>query len=274
MMNFKEYAIPAFQEVFDLIDQVCSRLDVGLYLIGAQARDIHFLEKGIKPSRGTRDIDFAIMLPNIERYENVMEELVRVGFRKVKEPYRLIHDTSNTVVDILPFGEIEEQGTVKFTDRQIEVSMVGMSEVLSQPEKIAFGKTIVKVAPLSGMVILKLISYNERKERTKDLEDIKDILVNYFDLNNDRFYDQHLDLLDELSTANFVQEAAARLVGRDMRTILDRNLELKNSIIRIIETEINETGGSITRYFLSKGYFNDAETLKSLFSKLHKGLIE
>ena len=273
-MNFKEYAIPAFQEVFDLLDQVCSRLDVELYLIGAQARDIHFLEKGIKPSRGTRDIDFAIMLPNIESYEKVMDELVRIGFRKVKEPYRLIHDTSNTVVDILPFGEIEEQGTVKFTDRQIEVSMVGMSEVLSLPEKITFGNTIVKVAPLSGMVILKLISYNERKERTKDLEDIKDIMLNYFDLNNDRFYEQHLDLLDELSTANFVQEAAARLVGRDMRTILDRNLELKNSIIRIIETEINETGGSITRYFLSKGYFNDAETLKSLFSKLHKGLIE
>jgi predicted nucleotidyltransferase len=273
-MNFKEYAIPAFKEVFNLVDRVCSDLNIDLYLIGAQARDIHFLEKGIKPSRGTRDIDFAIMLPSIVIYEKVKDELVKQGFRKVNEPYRLIHDSSNTVIDLLPFGEIEEQGTVRFTNRKTELTMIGMSEVLSCPERVMIDSTVVKVAPLSGMIILKLIAYSEKPDRIKDLDDIKDILLHYFDLNNDRFYEEHIDLVDELSDKDFQQEAAARLAGRDMRVILDRNLKLKEIIIQIIEKEINEMGGSMTRYFLSKEYFGDAGKLKTLFLKIYKGLTE
>jgi predicted nucleotidyltransferase len=273
-MNFKEYAIPAFKEVFDLVDDVCSELKISLYLIGAQARDIHFLEKGIKPSRGTRDIDFAIMLPETETYEKVKDELVNRGFRRVSEPYRMIHDQTNTVIDLLPFGEIEEEGTVRFTNRRTELSMIGMSEVLAVPEKIKIDNKIIKVAPLAGMIILKLIAYNEKPDRIKDLDDIRDILLHYFDLNNDRFYEENLDLVVELSDVNFQQEAAARMAGRDMRVILDRNPELKEMISQLILSELNQTGGSITSYFLSKEYFQDAQTLRTIFQLLYKGFQE
>jgi len=132
-MSFKEIT-PWFKEVFSLVDDACKALNVPLYLIGAQARHFHLAQQGIKPGRGTMDIDFAIMLPDMLIYEKLKNDLLTVGFRKVTEPYRMIHDKTNTVIDLLPFGEIEEKGTVKFTDRKTEVSVVGINEIVLRSE--------------------------------------------------------------------------------------------------------------------------------------------
>ncbi|MCA1760960.1 MAG: hypothetical protein LC658_14430, partial [Bacteroidales bacterium] len=51
-------------------------------------------------------------------YEELLHALLKKGFREVTEPYRIIYDATNTVVDLLPFGEVEEKGTVRFTDRK------------------------------------------------------------------------------------------------------------------------------------------------------------
>lgn len=67
-MSFKDLS-PWFKEVFVLIDAACAEMEVPLYLIGAQARHFHLVEKGIRPGRGTMDIDFAIMLPDIATYD-------------------------------------------------------------------------------------------------------------------------------------------------------------------------------------------------------------
>ncbi|MDO8951264.1 MAG: hypothetical protein Q7U86_01505, partial [Draconibacterium sp.] len=74
-MSFKEIT-PWFKEVFTLIDATCKELGISLYLIGAQARHFHLAEQGIKPGRGTMDIDFAIMLPDIDVYDTMLNSLV------------------------------------------------------------------------------------------------------------------------------------------------------------------------------------------------------
>ena len=160
-------------------------------LIGAQARHSHLAEKGIKPLRGTMDIDFAMMLADMNIYEKLLDSLLNKGFRKLTEPYRIIHEATNTVVDLLPFGKVEETGTVKFTDRKTELSVVGLKEVLNRPAAMSLDKeTTVQVTPLEGLIILKLVSFDEKPERTKDLDDIYDILVNYFEINGERFYEK------------------------------------------------------------------------------------
>jgi len=100
-MSFKEIT-PWFKEVFSLVDATCKEMNIPLYLIGAQARNFHLAEQGIKPGRGTMDIDFAIMLPDMDIYDKMLDPLIKKGFRKVTEPYRIIHDKTNTVVDLLP----------------------------------------------------------------------------------------------------------------------------------------------------------------------------
>ena len=82
--TYKELAIPYFKEVFDIIDDVLVKLNIPYYLIGASAVALELLKGGIKPSRGTKDIDFAIMIASIQEFEAVIEELLKYGFNKVQ----------------------------------------------------------------------------------------------------------------------------------------------------------------------------------------------
>ena len=52
--TYKELAIPYFEEVFRIIDDVLSRKNIPYYLVGANAIALELLERGHKPSRGTK----------------------------------------------------------------------------------------------------------------------------------------------------------------------------------------------------------------------------
>ena len=69
--TYKELAIPYFKETFDCIDEVMQEFKIPYYLIGVSAIALELLREGIKPSRGTKDIDFAIMLSSAKAYENI-----------------------------------------------------------------------------------------------------------------------------------------------------------------------------------------------------------
>jgi len=271
-MSFKEIT-PWFKEVFSLVDATCKEMNIPLYLIGAQARNFHLAEQGIKPGRGTMDIDFAIMLPDMDIYDKMLDPLIKKGFRKLTEPYRIIHDKTNTVVDLLPFGEIEEKGSVTFTDRKTEISVLGLKEVLQNPAlKNLDNETNVQLTPLEGIIILKLISFDEKPERTKDLDDIHDILINYFELNSDRFFEILPDVMDEFSEAHFQLEAGTWLAGCDIGIVLNNHASLKEYILSILNKEINQEAGKISRYYYNKAYFEDIETIKGIFNLIIKGI--
>lgn len=271
-MSFKELT-PWFKKVFNLVDDSCQKLNAPLYLIGAQARHFHLAEQGIKPGRGTGDIDFAIMLPDMDIYEELLQSLLKNGFRKVTEPYRIIHDATNTVVDLLPFGEVEQKRTVRFTDRKTELSVVGLKEVLNEPSQMKLDEeTTVQVTPLEGIIILKLISFDEKPERTKDLDDIHDVLIHYFEMNDNRVYEILPDCMDEFSETHFTLEAGAWLAGYDIGKLLAAYDSLKKYIVSILENEVNQEAGKISRYFYNKAYFEDIETIKYIFNLILKGI--
>jgi predicted nucleotidyltransferase len=271
-MSFKEIT-PWFKEVFMLVDDACKTLNIPLYLIGAQARHFHLAEQGIKPGRGTMDIDFAIMLPDMDIYETLKNDLLTAGFRKVTEPYRMIHDKTNTVIDLLPFGEIEEKGTVKFTDRKTEVSVIGLKEILLTSETRQLDEeTVIQVTPLAGIIILKLISFDEKPERIKDLDDIHDIIIHYFEINSDRFYEILPDVMEEFDSSRFMLEAGAWLTGYDIGQILASHNKLKDYILRILENEIKQEAGKMSRYFYNKAYFDDIESVKRVLYLIIMGI--
>jgi hypothetical protein len=60
--TYKELAIPYFKESFDCIDEVMRSMQIPYYLIGVSAIALELLKQGIKPNRGTKDIDFAVMI--------------------------------------------------------------------------------------------------------------------------------------------------------------------------------------------------------------------
>lgn len=272
--TYRELAWPYYREVFLALDSLCREMHIEYYLLGAQARNFHLLESNIQPARGTRDIDFAVMLPQMEDYDRLKQLLIMKGFKEVTEPYRLIHIQTDTIIDLLPFGEIEEEGTVKFTDRKTELSVLGIKEVNESAFEVDLDGITFKVSPLEGLVILKLISFSEKPERRKDLDDISEILRNYFDINQSRFYEEHIDLIDELTPEDFMILAGARLMGRDMKKITSRSVKLTHDIQKIIGNELNEKTGSITQYFLSRHHFRDYDLIRNIFTQLQIGIQE
>jgi predicted nucleotidyltransferase len=183
--SYKRLSIPYFKEVFDLIDAVFREFGINFYLVGANAIALQILKKSnSKPPRGTKDIDFAIMVPTIAKFEEIMDRLVSIGFVRAKNaPNTLIFKNGATVVDILPFGKIEEEFTENFNQRRIDLHVLGFSEVLADSESVLIEDLLVDVPSLPGMVVLKLVSYQDRPEdRQNDVYDILYVIENFYSL--------------------------------------------------------------------------------------------
>ena len=88
--TYKELAIPYFKESFDCIDEVMQELQIPYYLIGVSAIALELLKADIKPGRGTKDIDFAVMISGRDEYESIIAALEVRGFNKVSAPWMRI----------------------------------------------------------------------------------------------------------------------------------------------------------------------------------------
>jgi len=271
--TYKELAIPYFKEVFDSIDEVMIKLKVPYYLIGASAIALELLKDGIKPSRGTKDIDFAIMISSIKDFEIIVEELEKYGFNKVEAPWTLYHPKYNVAIDLLPFGEIEENFTVNFNERYTDLHVLGFSEVLKDVSTVEIENKSVQIPTLPGMVILKFIAWSDRpEERRSDLYDILRIIEHYFELEYDEIIENHNDTFPE---ENFDRlKIAARVLGRKTSKFLNVSEAIKERIQSTIDknTISPETSEIAKQWIQNKDW--DLEYAHMLLEELKKGLFE
>jgi len=177
----------------------------------ASAIALELLKQGIKPGRGTKDIDFAVMISNLIQYENISLALVRNGYNRVKAPWTFYSMKYNVAIDVLPFGEIEEHHTPKFNERHTDLHVLGFKEVLEEAVPFPIEEKIVNIPPIPGMIILKLVAWSDRpEERENDLTDILKIIQHYFDLAFDEIVESH-NFLGYLSCTEHVERDAQTL---------------------------------------------------------------
>jgi len=123
-----------------------------------------------------------------------------------------------------------------------------------------------KVCTLPGIVILKLIAFDDRPEiRQKDIKDIALILKHYFDIESDLIYDDHSDLFDADKDLHYI---AVRVLGRQIKSIISKSEELTSRVIGILEMEINNPEKSVMGQLMVSGsedsIFDAIELLKEL----------
>lgn len=242
--TYKELSIPYFKEVFEIIDEIMVKQKIPYYLIGASAVALELLKDGIKPSRGTKDIDFAIMISSLNDFDKLSNSLVKKGFNKVKAPWTFYSDNYNIVVDILPFGEIEEHDTIQFNERYSDLHVLGFKEVLENPEEVQIEEKIVNIPPLPGMIILKLVAWSDRpEERENDLKDILLIIEHYFNFNFDEIVESHNDIFPEKGFDKLI--IAAEVLGRKSKVYLNKSKSLSNRIFSILEKNLTSESESI-----------------------------
>jgi predicted nucleotidyltransferase len=272
--TYKELAIPYFKEVFDIIDDVLVKLNIPYYLIGASAVALELLKGGIKPSRGTKDIDFAIMIASIQEFEAVVEALLKYGFNKVEAPWTLYNDKFNIVIDLLPFGEIEEKFTLQFNERYTDLHVLGFSEVLQESGTVQIEEKSLKIPSLPGMVILKLIAWSDRPEdRDNDLYDILRIIEHYFDLNFDEIVEHHNDTFPEADDLDQFK-IAARVLGRKASQFLNISEAINDRILKTINDNVANAKDSVIAKQWIRNREWDLEYAVQILEEFKLGLIE
>lgn len=220
---------PRIVEVFGSVSQVITELKMPYVVVGASARDLVLHHgHGAEIRRATDDVDFAMEVPDWNAFNGLKDKLIEQGFIETRAPHRLISAT-DTVVDIVPFGAIEnEQDTIAWPPKGDAImNVLGFKEACEHAEWVRVQSEpeidIPVVTPV-GMSLLKIISWTDRAAelRNKDAKDIAYILTNYEVIP---------EVTDTLYTDTQIMEtydwdltqAAACLLGQRARDIAREN---------------------------------------------------
>ncbi len=276
--NYKDYSFADHKEVYLKLEETFRKFGVHYYLIGANARDVQLYKAGTKPNRGTADIDFAVMLPDMETYLEIRKELKEKGFEDTDggTPYRMYYSESNTVIDLLPYGEIAQKYTVTFPERSIELSVLGMDEVGQSSEEFEHPEGFtLPVSSLHGMVILKLIAWSEKPEkRSKDLKDIKALIDIAFENYEAELFCENSEFADLFDAEDFdICLTGARVLGRKISPVLAQNAELNKQLRAIVENELSSEVGPMAQQMVTE-LFSTVEELKKILEAINTGLNE
>ena len=261
--------------LFEAIERGFKLLGIDFYLVGAIARDTWFAHKGIAPL-GTKDVDFAVYIPSKEDYEKLKKYLSdKEGFNTSTQNELVVFSPEGVQVDLLPFGEIEVEGKVMLEGKGLtQIAVNGFREVYEAGTSIVEfeNEQSFKVCTLPGIVILKLIAFDDRPEvRTKDIKDIALILKHYFDIESDIIYDLHNDLFEDERDTPLI---AARVLGRQIKPILNRSEELEKRIIAILENEISKDEKSKISELMANGTNNSIVEALEILKEILIGINE
>lgn len=270
---------PEIAEMLSSLERGLQKFGIDFYLVGAVARDIWMsgIHK-IAPRRVTRDIDFAVLINDHGTYEALKNYLIASeGFHPYKGDSFVLIWKDKTQVDLLPFGEMKDEDG-KLTTGGLgltSISLQGFSEIYEDvlPEIELESKHRFKICTLQGIVLLKMIAWDDRPEARKDdIDDICDILNHFFDMCDNEIYEHHSDLFgdeykDRLHTA-------ARVLGRQMKQIANRNEHLFSRIDRIFNDSL-VAGEKSKMAILMSGYFeNTVEENIGLLQQIKQGFSE
>jgi len=226
-----------YKDIFEALERAFKRFDIDYYLIGAQSRDV-WTDHLDLTKRTTRDIDYCVYVKDRDTWNQLNEYLINEEEfkRDDQEPYRFY---KGGIVDLIPFGGIENNGEVILDNPKTELSVYGCKEVTE--DAIIIDGTF-KVITLSGLCIMKLVAYNEKPDRrSKDLDDFLFLLQNYHEIAGEELF---AGKFDDLIKEDFeIRVASARMLGRNMSSILNKNEKLKDKIVNILTDQLRNFSG-------------------------------
>jgi predicted nucleotidyltransferase len=196
-INFKQLRQqPQLSEMLSALERGLSKFGIDFYLVGAVARDLWMSAiNDIPPSRITGDIDFAIFIDDKGTYDNLKKYLIEVeGFSPFKGNAFVLVWKSVIQVDLLPFGEIEDKnaGVTIEGSGLTSLNMPGFKEIYDEglPEVELEEIHKFKFCTLPGIVILKLVAWQDRPEiRRDDIKDVSNILKHFFDMYAEEIFE-------------------------------------------------------------------------------------
>jgi len=226
---------------------VAADTGLAILVVGATARDLVMVHGfGLETQRTTRDIDLGVQARHWTDFEALRGGLIASGcFSATASPQRLRYQ-DGTPLDIIPFGEIAgDERSIRWPpDNSSVMTVLGFEEALADTLVVTIARDPrldVPVVSPRGLVILKLMVWQDRPDTRKDAQDLGWVLREYAGTNEfqDRLYHRHIDLLDgehfELETAS------ARVLGREIGELASS--VTREALCRILHAQTDGQGG-------------------------------
>jgi len=270
---------PGITEMLYALQRGLEKFGIDFYLVGAVARNVWMTGiNNIAPRRTTGDIDFAVLINDNGVYEALKTYLIiREGFQPYKGNEYVLIWKENLEVDLLPFVAIDD-GDTKFTSNGLgltSISLQGFTEIYNDglPTLDLEGKHQFKFCTLPGIVLLKLIAWDDRPEsRRDDIKDISDILNHFFDMNDNEIFENHHDLFEKEEAS--LKQIAARVMGREMSKIAKKNELLFSRIVGILDSNTLVSQNSEMAKIMVEYYDNTIDDNVQLLKHLRQGFSE
>lgn len=278
-INFKQLRQqPQLSEMLSALERGLNKFDIDFYLVGAVARDLWMSAiNDIPPSRITGDIDFAVFIDDRGTYDNLKKYLIEVeGFSPYKGNAFVLVWKGFIQVDLLPFGEIEDKnaGVTIEGSGLTSLNMPGFKEIYDDGLPVVELEEIhkFKFCTLPGIVILKLVAWQDRPEiRRDDIKDVSNILKHFFDMYAEEIFENHNDLFgSEEAELNLI---AARVMGREMSKIAKRNESLFNRLQKLLEINSNNNDSEMAKIML-EFFANTIEDNIKVIQQIKEGYLE
>jgi predicted nucleotidyltransferase len=270
---------PEITEMLYALQRGLEKFGIDFYLVGAVARNVWMTGiNNIAPRRTTGDIDFAVLINDKGVYEALKTYLIITeGFQPYKGNEYVLIWKENLEVDLLPFGAIDDEDA-KFNSNGLgstSISLQGFSEIYNDelPTLDLEGKHQFKFCTLPGIVLLKLIAWDDRPEsRRDDIKDISDILNHFFDMNDNEIFENHHDLFEKEEAS--LKHIAARVMGREMSKIAKKNKSLFSRIDGILDSNTLVSQNSEMAKIMIEYYDNTIDENVQLLKYLRQGFTE
>lgn len=278
IFNLRTDRIPEhLREILQAIQLLLGEEAYDFLLIGATARDL--ILDGINDlgvGRKTLDVDFAIYVPEWRNYEGIIDKLLSSGmFSATEVKHRLIYKHAYEV-DIVPFGDIQDdKGEYAWPpDFMMSMNVAGFVEINNNGIEInTDGNLRFKVAPIEGICVMKIFAWKDRKYRMdKDGRDLGFILSNYVDLKYEVLYDKYADIIQSDDWDNII--SGARILGRDMAEVIAGNEYALSHLKKILTEELEDEDNSLLAKVMCDGQsFNYQKSIRALAEML-RGLAD
>ena len=274
LFNFSDK--PDLQPLADVVQplqETAVKLDALIFLMGAAARDVMLLHAyGIKTLRLTEDMDFGVMVNDWAAFDALRESLISGGqfeARSKEATHKLWH-RSGRPLDIVPFGGVEKPNrTVAWPPNEETIfDCFGMREAMQSGHEVRLPGDVSLIVPsLPALALLKITAWQDRKltHPGRDAGDLMLYVRHYLDCDQ---YDHAAATYPEIFEAgDYTHDgASARLIGRDMRQLIDDAAAVR--LLQILEPEADETGARL----LARQSQLDTRTALSLIASLCEGL--
>ena len=276
------------KNLFVNLDEITSKLNVKIIIVGAFARDI-VLQYGydIPVYRATIDFDFGIEIKTWNTFDVLVKKLQeKQDFEKTDIVHRILFKR-DIIIDLIPFGTIANKtGKYRWRDTgQITFNVEGFTNAYDTACTVRINSNPLlemKFASIESQVVLKLLSWNDcRDSRKKDAIDLVTLMTKHIDAGNEeRFFDENYDITNnQISWEN----NSARLLGRDVAKNTEKYILHK--IIKIISEELKGKPSELIVDMLKRKFhefeYNEYYTLVNSFytgildiTKQRKGKID